>query len=200
MFSALPLDIQQELSQLSQRYGQPLVRTVELAIDTLFDPLTARDRYGEVCMVVRRRSGHLITMTKSFYPRGAFRLPTGGINFGEKVYDALLRETYEETGLEVNVTQFLVALAYHIPHIHETPVFYTFAFLLDEISGTLAAIDESEKVEAYREVLPAELPSLAAFLEHVKPESSEEIGGNWHDWGIFRAAIHHAVTEKLTPK
>ena len=136
-------------------------------------------------------------MTKAFYPRGAFRLPTGGINFGENVYDALLRETYEETGLEVKVTQFLAALAYQVPHVRETPVFYTFAFLLDEISGTLAAIDESERVEAYREIFPAELPSLAAFLEQVKSEQGEEIGGNWHDWGIFRAAIHRAVTAKL---
>ena len=197
MFSALSATIQQELTQLAQRYDQPLVRTIHLDIQTLFDPLTARDRYGEVCMVVRRRSGHLITMTKSFYPRGSFRLPTGGINFGENIYDALLRETYEETGLEVNVTQFLAALAYSVPRISTTPVFYTFAFLLDEVSGTLAAIDESERVEAYREILPGELPSLAACLEHVKPEASDEIGGNWHDWGIFRAAIHRAVAERL---
>ncbi len=198
MFSTLTDDIQQELVQLAQRYGQPLVRTIDLDVQTLFDPLTARDRYGEVCMVVRRHSGHLITMTKSFYPRGSFRLPTGGINFGENVYDALLRETYEETGLEVKVTQFLAALAYRVPRTSEAPVFYTFAFLLDEISGVLAPIDESEQVEAYHEVFPNELLTLAAFLEHVEPEQSTKIGGNWHDWGIFRAAIHYAVAEKLT--
>lgn len=198
MFSTLTAEIQQELAQLAQRYGQPLIRTVDLDVQTLFDPLNARDRYGEVCMVVRRHSGHLITMTKSFYPRGSFRLPTGGINFGENVYDAVLRETYEETGLEVKVTQFLAALAYRVPRLSETPIFYTFAFLLDEVSGVLAPIDESEQVEAYREIFPSELPTLVAFLEHVMPEASDKIGGNWHDWGIFRAAIHRAVAEKLT--
>jgi 8-oxo-dGTP pyrophosphatase MutT (NUDIX family) len=197
MFSSLPQDIQDNLTQLAQRFRQPLVRTVTLDALSLFDPLTARDRYGEVCMVVKRPTGHLLTMTKAFYPRGAYRLLTGGINFGESVLDALLRETYEETGLQVKVSRFLVALAYRVPAVRETPLFYTFAFLLEETGGMLGAIDESERVEAFREVLPAELPELATFLEHVRSETSGEIGGNWHDWGQFRAAIHRAVAEVL---
>lgn len=197
MFSSLPQDIQDDLTQLAQRFGQPLVRTVTLDALSLFDPLSARDRYGEVCMVVRRPTGHLLTMTKVFYPRGAYRLLTGGINFGESVLDALLRETYEETGLQVNVSRFLVALAYRVSAVREAPLFYTFAFLLEETGGVLGAIDESERVEAFREVLPSELPQVVAFLEHVQSEDSGEIGGNWHDWGKFRAAIHRAVAEVL---
>lgn len=50
MFSSLPQDIQDDLTQLAQRYGQPLICTVTLDAPSLFDPLSARDRYGEVCM------------------------------------------------------------------------------------------------------------------------------------------------------
>ena len=100
MFPFLPSEIQSELVELAQAYGQPLVQTVELDIEKLFDPLTKWDgRYGEVCMVVRRPNGKLLLTIKTFYPRGAYRLPTGGINQEERIQNALLRETQEETGL-----------------------------------------------------------------------------------------------------
>ena len=93
MFPTLPQDVQNELEQLAQRYGQPLVHTADLEASNLFDPLNKTDRYGEVCMVIRRKNGLLLTMVKTIYPKGAYRLPTGGINYGEPIRDALLRET-----------------------------------------------------------------------------------------------------------
>jgi 8-oxo-dGTP pyrophosphatase MutT (NUDIX family) len=195
MFPTLPQSVQHELEQLAQRYGQPLVRTADLGASNLFDPLNKTDRYGEVCMVVRRKNGRLLTMTKTFYPKGAYRLPTGGINYGESIHDALLRETNEETGLQVSINRFLAAVAYRVPAVNTQPLFYTFAFLLDEVSGTLGAIDETERIEAFREIEPAELPTLAAFLEAVKNGYSDEIDGLWNDWGHFRAVIHHVVWE-----
>jgi ADP-ribose pyrophosphatase YjhB (NUDIX family) len=197
MFPTLPQDVQNELEQLAQRYGQPLVRTVDLEASNLFDPLNKTDRYGEVCMVIRRKNGLLLTMVKTIYPKGAYRLPTGGINYGEPIRDALLRETYEETGLQVNIQRFLAAVAYCVPAINLEPIFYTFAFLLDEVSGTLGAIDETERVEAFREIEPGELPRVAQTLESVKNEYSDEIDGIWRDWGHFRAVIHRAVWEAL---
>src|SRR5437879_4390189 len=137
MFSSLPVEVQGELVALSERYGQPLVHFAELELTELFDPLSSRDRYGEVCMVVRRPDGRLITAKKTFYPTNAYRLLTGGIHPGEPVLDALLREVHEETGLDVTVSRFLAAVAYHWPEQQNSPLFYTFAFLLEEISGTL---------------------------------------------------------------
>lgn len=197
MFPLLSQEIQDELAQLSITYGAPLVRNIDLGNTTVFDPLNATDRYGEVCMVVRRHNGHLITAIKTFYPHDAYRLLTGGINFGERVYDALLRETHEETGLEVKVDRFLAALEYHLDGKNGTPVFYTFAFLLDEVSGTLGALDENEHVEAFREIAVEDLPKMADMLQHIQHEPSRKIGGNWHDWGKFRAAIHDAVYTAL---
>src|SRR5689334_2752741 len=107
MLSSLPQSTQNELKQLAQRYGQPLIHTVDLKAEKLFDPLNKDDRYGEVCMVIRRKNGRILTMTKTFYPKGTYRLPTGGINHGESIFNALLRETQEETGLVVEVKRFL---------------------------------------------------------------------------------------------
>ncbi|GAC1454821.1 MAG: NUDIX hydrolase [Ktedonobacteraceae bacterium] len=197
MFPSLSPEIQDELIHLASTYGTPLIRDIDLGISTVFDPLNKIDRYGEVCMVVRRRNGRLITAIKTFYPKDAYRLLTGGINYGERVFDALLRETHEETGLEVNVHRFLVALAYHLNSDDKTSVFYTFALLLDEVGGTLGVLDENERVEAFREVSVEDLPKMANTLRYIQHEPSREIGGNWSDWGRFRAAVHDAVYAAL---
>lgn len=197
MFSFLAETVQDELRQLQQRYGETLVRTVDLGINNHFDPLNRTDRFGEVCMVVRRPNGRLLTMKKTFYPKNAFRLLTGGIEHGEAVLHALLRETHEETGLAVEVRRFLAAIEYRITG-ESHPVFYTFAFLLDETGGTLGAIDEGERVEEFREIEPAELPTLAHNLDHLHHEQSREIGGDWRDWGRFRAVVHSTVHEALS--
>jgi 8-oxo-dGTP pyrophosphatase MutT (NUDIX family) len=198
MLPTLPQQTQDELAQLAQRFGQPLIRTVDLGETTQFDPLNRKDRYGEVCMVVRRKNGRLLTMKKTFYPPDAYRLLTGGIKHNETIFDALLRETNEETGLEVETRRFLVATPYTTSSTGEQPVFYTFAFLLDETGGTLGVLDEHERVEAMREIEPEQLPALAEFLEQIEgPRYSKAIGGSWGDWGHFRAAIHRLVWEAL---
>lgn len=197
MFPALPQATQDELEQLAQHYGRPLVHDVDLGVHSMFDPLNRTDRFGEVCMVVRRPGGKLLTMKKTFYPPGAYRLLTGGINHGEHVLDALLRETYEETGLEVTITRFLAAAVYYIGGTDTVPVFYTFAFLLDEVGGALGVVDEKERVEAFREVKPADLPTLADYLDGMGRDYSGEIAGDWRDWGRFRAVIHRMVWEAL---
>ena len=198
MISSLPQANQDELAQLATRYGHPLIRTVELAASTAFDPLNKKDRYSEVCMVIRRPNGRLLTMKKQFYPAETYRLPTGGIHHGEQVFDALLRETYEESGLEVSVNRFLAVAAYRLSNSSESPLFYTFAFLVDEVSGTLGVVDEDERVEAFREIEPHELPRIATHLGQLGTGFSEELRGSWQDWGEFRAVIHRLVWEALT--
>lgn len=203
----LPPTIEQEIRELSQQYGPPLRRTVTLANEGLFDPLGKPDRYGEVCMVIRRSNGTLLTARKTFYPGNAYRLLTGGIGHGERIFDALLRETEEETGLEVAVRRFLAVIGYDLEHSGGKPSrqrpaapqgFHTFAFLLDELGGTLACYDPDERVEDFREVRVDELPVLAQQLMQLGQDFDPEIHGRWRDWGRFRAVIHDVVHEALS--
>jgi 8-oxo-dGTP pyrophosphatase MutT (NUDIX family) len=197
MFPHLAQNIQNELNQLAKTYEQPVVQVADLAVSKLFDPLNKTDRYGEVCMVVRRPNGKVLTMIKTFYPQGAYRLPTGGISHGEGVLAALLRETAEETGLQVKVRHFLAAVAYRTSITGEEPVFYTFAFLLDELGGTLTVLDESEQIADFREVEPANLIKVAEYLEQLGTEYSQYLHGEIRDWGRFRAVIHRAVWQAM---
>ncbi len=208
----LPAGVPEELRELATRYGAPLVEEVALVSQSgqfeprirertlrtngSFAPIGKPDRFGEVCMVVRRPDGTLITARKTYYPPQTFRLLTGGISHGEPIFQALLRETAEETGLEVVVRRFLAAVSYRL---NTSPVaeFYTFAFLLDELGGTLGAVDEAEQVAEFRSVLPADLPTIATELENLGSEYHSEIAGLWQDWGRFRAIPHRLVHRAL---
>jgi NAD+ diphosphatase len=170
----LPSTVTRELAELAARYGSPLDVTAPID-DSFTDPIWKRDRFGEVCMVVRRPNGRVLLSIKTFYPRGAHRLPTGGIHHGEGVYDALVRETHEETGLVTEVRRFLGRIAYAPLSIPGSPpVFHTFAFLLDG------------------------LPGVAEALDHLTTQGAEDIGGDWRAWGKFRAVVHRVVHEALT--
>ncbi|SRR6266545_2323212 len=209
----LAADVETEIAGLADRYGAPRRVAVELN-GRPFSPLTLADRYGEVGMVVRRPSGRLLTAIKTFYPTGAFRLLTGGVGHGERIADALPREIAEETGLEVSVSRFLAVIEYTTPGegreasgerttapcplpLASRPAFATFVFLLDEVGGTLAPQDASERIASFREVEVAELPALAETLDRVAPAFDPEIDGDWADWGRFRAVVHRVVYDTL---
>jgi 8-oxo-dGTP pyrophosphatase MutT (NUDIX family) len=191
-------ETRREMDSLAARFGRPLL--IDSPIPDYFDdPIRKPDRYGEVCMVVRRPNGKLLLSIKTFYPRGAYRLPTGGIHPGEPVLDALVRETQEETGLETEVRRFLAHIAYHsVDDPSGVPLFHTFAFLLDEISGTLGAIDTSEQIEDWREIGVRDLPSVADFLDDLRTPGTRSVGGDWRAWGNFRAVVHRVVHQTLT--
>jgi NAD+ diphosphatase len=186
-----------EILQLAKTYGEP--RHAEAFItNDFFDPIHRPDRVGEVCMVVERPNGKILLAIKTFYPRGAYRLPTGGIAHAEAILDALRRETAEETGLETEVRRFLVEIAYHPRSRPDSdPIFHTFAFLLHEIGGTLAPRDEEEQIEHYIEIEPSELRAVADRLERLTSAPSDRIGGDWADWGKFRAVVHRVVADVL---
>lgn len=190
--------IEREIAELADRYGDPIRHTAQLDVDGLFSPLGKDDRRGEVCMVLRRRNGLLLTARKTFYPPDGFRLLTGGIAHGERVLDALQREIAEETGLDVAIRRFLAAIRYETRReTGDAPRFWTFAFLLDEIGGTLACADPDEQVEEYREVALDDLPQIADRLDNLRADYDREIGGNWSDWGRFRAVAHRVVYAAL---
>ncbi len=184
-----------EIAMLARRLGRPIDRDVTLD-DIAFDPVGNPSRFAEVCMVVRRPTGNVLLSIKTFYPRGAYRLPTGGIDKDEPILEALLRETHEETGLKPEPRRFLAALTYRDgtsgPH-----VFHTFAFLLDDAEGgPVRSLDAHEQIEAYREVPIAELPRVADRLEHIPADGAPGIP-NWDAWGRFRAHVHRVVHEAL---
>ena len=139
-------DLEEEIALIAARFGEP--RRVDALIRPFFDPVQRPDRFAEVCMVIRRRNGNVPLSIKTFYPRGAYRLPTGGIHHGERIIDALRRETEEETGLETVTERFLAWITYRpVSAPDAPPLFHTFAFLLEEVGGRFHTSDLEEQIE-----------------------------------------------------
>lgn len=188
-----------ETAALAKQYGEPLHYVAELA-DINLPPITKTDRTSEVCMVVQRTNGTFLTATKDYYPRGHYRLLTGGISPGEPIVAALVRETNEETGLLVEVRRFLAIVEYrHLqPDVPPRSIpFKTYAFLLDEISGMLMINDPDERISAFHEVTAGEIGHIGDRLAALPAEYHPEIKTTWQTWGQFRSHVHRAVATAL---
>lgn len=199
----LPLSTeeQQEIVELSQRFGEPLQRKVAVCSNAFWS-LYIDEKVREVCMIIRRKNGALLTFTKSFYPKGLYRLFSGGVEPNERVYDALMRELYEETNLEVDVQRFLAVVTCHAndhPTGTEGPVrFSSYVFLVQEVDGMLGVNDENECLSGYKDITIADLPAITQQLGTLPESVASELGGVlWSDWGRYRAVVSQIVYELL---
>jgi ADP-ribose pyrophosphatase YjhB (NUDIX family) len=177
-----------EVAAIADRYGQPLRRQVESEIgQELFVArfMRASDRRGEVVLAIERPTGQLLLHRKAHYAADHLRLPTGGVNLGEPVLDAALRETAEETGLQVAVQRFLAVIGYTLRFDVIRLPFVSYVFHLCETGGQLSL--NGGEVQAFSECWPAELPAVAAALRSIPDERGY--------WGRWRAVAHEVAAE-----
>jgi len=197
-----------ELVELAQQWGTPPLRQVALTVDDPFltgenQLLTKNGRRAEICYVMHRGdpAGGLLLHIKTFYPPGAYRLPTGGIQVGERVLHALEREIWEETGLQlgskpglVHLDSLLGVLSYDLLHRQLGPVEFATYFFLVQMppAAALHPQDADEHIGGWDWCTPSDLQHAADVLDSVYLRSTI-----WADWGHFRAAGHRFVAELL---
>lgn len=166
--------------------------TIEYETDSYFNKVkdaVATDRRGEVVFCVIRPNGKIITVTCEDYPKGIFRIPTGGIGHEEDILEAVFRETREELGLETEIMEFAGVLKIRFQHKEEAVMFYSYLFILREKGGRLLEDASDDEVSQVREVDMTELELTARGLLNLK--------GRWSDWGRFRYETTNAVLEFL---
>jgi len=182
----------EEIEELARLYGPIERRSYSLEVGRRnFEDWRrelAKKRRGEVVFVVKQPAG-LILHTKDFYPPGTYRLPSGGVGWGESVLSALHREAREEMGLEVEVDRFLGLLEYEFRCQEETMPFVSYVFLVREAGGELAPQDKEERILSFCQVPVAELSAVADSLRAME--------GDWRDWGEFRVIVHDFVVEMI---
>jgi membrane protease YdiL (CAAX protease family)/8-oxo-dGTP pyrophosphatase MutT (NUDIX family) len=174
-------------------YG-PLPHThFRLEVQSRFFPDIARaprvGRIGEVVLVMRRSDGRLLLHTKTFYPDGTYRLPSGGIQQAEPVLVAVRREMAEETGLSASEVRPLGLLTYTLRLGWKRAFFHSWVIQAD-VEGEPTVTDVDERIEGFRWVEPEELRQMASELR--------ALPGDWNSWGRFRAAVHDAAVNWLT--
>jgi ADP-ribose pyrophosphatase YjhB (NUDIX family) len=179
----------QEIEELARRYGPSERRSHSLergAERCEYWRRALAKRRSEVIFVVKRAGG-LILHTKDFYPPGTYRLPSGGVKWGESVLSALHREAREEMGLEIEVERFLGLLEYEIRCKEDALPFASYVFLVRDDGGEPIPQDEEERILSFRQVPVAELAAVADSLRGLEHD--------WQDWGEFRAIAHDFVVE-----
>jgi ADP-ribose pyrophosphatase YjhB (NUDIX family) len=139
-------------------------------------------------LVVQRPDG-VILHTKDYYPPGTYRLPSGGVEWGESVLSALHREAREEMGLTIEAEHLLGILEYELRCEEQTLPFVSYVFLVRGSGGELIPQDETEHILSFRQMPVAELAAVADSLRALK--------GNRRDWGEFRAIAHDFVVEMM---
>ena len=108
------------------------------------------DRRGEVVFCVIRPNGKVIMTRRDDYPAGIYRIPTGGIGYGEDVADAVFREVREELGLEVRIRAFAGVVRIRFEYRNENIMFYSYIFILDETGGRLMADASDDEISEIR--------------------------------------------------
>ncbi len=154
--------------------------------------ITNKDRRGEVVFCVQRPSGKYILITCEEYPKGIFRVPTGGINYDEDIIEAVIRETKEELGLEVEILDFIGVLKIKFTYGEEYSMFYSYMFLLNETGGRLLEDATDDEVS---QVMEAKLEDFENVLDALLKMKED-----WVDWGRFRYMTSNAVYKYIKNK
>ena len=186
---------EKEFRELCKRFNAvPHAEEVvlEYARNSFFNKMrdsVASDRPGEVVFCVIRPDGRIIAITCSEYPRDIFRIPTGGIHYGENIVEAVLRETHEELGLDAEITDFAGVLKIKFVHENESFMFFSYIFILKETGGRLLLDASDDEISEVREVDLEGLESIVSSLAGIT--------GRWSDWGKFRHVSSEAVLKYL---
>jgi len=121
--------------------------------------------------LVRDAEQVLLTRLGRSMHKGLWTLPGGGVDFGERPVDAVVRELHEETGFDVAVDELLDADAEiyrdtrpdHRYEVHAV----RFLYRLRVLGGTLGVVEVDGSTDAVRWWPAGELPGLTPLAERV---------------------------------
>lgn len=190
--SAAPGIDQSEIEGLAKRYGTPLCRRYHIETDEYMRAYRGQaspDRRGEVVFAIRQPGGKILLHTKHRYEKPIYRLPTGRIELGESIEEALYREIAEETGQRAQLCRFLGVLDCHFVSDNSVFPFVSYVFFLQSLSGELCPTDTDE-IAGFRAVPAHELGSVAQVLR--------SLGSHRRCWGYWRSLSHDIVHNALT--
>lgn len=139
------------LNQLERKYGEPsLLRTAYTMSQREFDLLKWSMRKGrahDVTLFIFKNN-KVAVIRKPSYPPHIYRPPSGGIERGEDFETGARRESYEETGLEIDIQRYVLRVYVNFSFENETVFWTSHVFTAEAVGGHLQPVDTKEIAEA----------------------------------------------------
>ena len=157
-----------ELAALKEKYGEPVVRKFTADFRefecALVKQTESKGRLHDITCFIRRDDGNFVVIQKPQYARtGIYRAPSGGATPGESLEDAAIREMYEETGLTIRLTHFMLDMYLDVVCKDRTIPWRSLVFLAEPIDGEMKPVDTREIFDVTvmpREQLVGEVATL----------------------------------------
>ncbi|MHA1964134.1 MAG: NUDIX hydrolase [Candidatus Thorarchaeota archaeon] len=159
-----------EIDVLTEKYGEPVIH--EFVADfrdfecNLVKRTEAKGRLHDITCFIRQDDGNFVVIQKPQYARsGIYRAPSGGATPGEPLEDAAIREMYEETGLTIRLTYFVLDMRLDVVCKDRTIPWRSLVFLAEPVSGEIKPVDTTEIFDAI--VMPREqlIGEVAQLME-----------------------------------
>ncbi len=182
-----------DIAQLEQKLGCPTETRMEYEIHPwefdVVESSMSKGRAHDVTMFIRKKddSKRVAVIRKPFFPPGAFRAPSGAANAGEALEMGAIRESREETGLEVELTRYLVRILATFTCGEKTISWTTHIFEAVERDGELVPQDTGEIAEA----------RWATLSELGGPIRQTLLDAGW-DLFRYRVALTDLTLEKMS--
>jgi len=167
-----------ELAILKEKYGEPVVHEFTANfLDfecNLVKRTEAKGRLHDITCFIQQEDGDFVVIQKPQYARtGIYRAPSGGANLGEPLEDAAIREMYEETGLTISLTCFVLDMHLEVVCKDRSIPWRSLVFLAEPVAGEIKPVDTREIFDAT--VMPRE--QLVGEVAQLMEESG---------WGGFK--------------
>ncbi len=164
---AFPMYVNEEiLRDIRARYGTPDTLTFEAVCpEWEMDVIIGSMKHGrahDVTLFIFCDDRIAVTAKHSYLP-GLYRPPSGGLLPGESLEDGAAREAYEETGLAMELEQYLLCLKPHFYSPTREVDWTSHVFLARYVSGEIKSNDPEEIREARWADL-AEMPTFARMM------------------------------------
>lgn len=176
------------LEQIERKYGRPRELIMSFPMSPAeFDMLKASMRDGrnsDVTLFIFKNE-KVIVIAKPWYPEGLYRAPSGGIKPDEDIERSAKREAYEETGIKIELTRYILRIDVTFTCGQAKAGWTSHVLTASYLSGDLRPIDT-------REIKEVNLMSLEE-LSSLKEELLAQDSGGLH----YRAALTEAAIKQI---